>query len=117
MQWALRKEGQKVVIGDNLVTHFDTDILKLYEDFCLVPNSTQISQLLNVTFYGPLKEKWRKISKEWKLKNHIQTAMPKDSFPALLKQLVHVLDRNNLKSSSEAVEFIHSTQMHIFKVA
>ena len=85
MPWALRKEGQKVVIGNNLVTHFDTDILKLCEDLCLAPNSTQISQLLNVTFCGPLKEKWRKILKEWKLKNHIQTAMPKDIFPALLK--------------------------------
>ena len=62
-----------------------TDILKLCEDLCLAPNSMQISQLLNVTFYGPLKEKWRKILKEWKLKNHIQTAMPKDIFPALLK--------------------------------
>ena len=103
MPQALRKEGQKVVIGGNLLTHFDTHILKLCKDHgisfvCLVPNITHILQLLDVAFYGPLKKKWQKILKEWKLKNHTQTTPPKVIFPVLLKQLISVLDTDNLKS-------------------
>ena len=99
----MRKEGQKVVIGGNLLTHFDTHILKLCKDHgisfvCLVPNITHILQLLDVAFYGPLKKKWQKILKEWKLKNHTQTTPPKVIFPVLLKQLISVLDTDNLKS-------------------
>ena len=86
-----------------MLTHFDTYILKLCENHeisfvCLVPNTTHISQLLDVAFYGPLMKKWRKILKEWKLKNHTQTALSKGIFPALLKQHVSVLNRDNLKS-------------------
>ena len=57
-----------------------------------------ISQPLDVVFYGPLKKKWTKILKEWKFKNNTQTRLPKDIFPALLKQLISVLDTDNLKS-------------------
>ena len=103
MPWALRKEGHKVALGDNLSTHFDRDILKLSEDHetsfvSPVTKSTLISQLLDIVFYGPLKKKRRKILKDWKINNHTQTTLPKDIFPALLKQLVSVLDSDNLKS-------------------
>ena len=100
--WALRKERQAVVIGDNFLTHFDTDILKLCEDHeisfaCLIPNSTHISQLLDAALYGPLRKKWKKILKDCKLKNYTQITLPKDIFPALLKQLVSTFDTDNLK--------------------
>ena len=60
--WARKKEGKKVVIGDNLFSHFSTDVLMLCKDHnisfvCLVANSTYISQPLDVAFYGPLMRK------------------------------------------------------------
>ena len=57
-----------------------------------------ISQPLDVVFYGPLKKKWTKILKGWEFKNNTQARLPKDIFLALLKQLVNVLDTDNLKS-------------------
>ena len=60
--WARKKEGKKVVIGDNLFSRFSTDVLTLCKDHnisfvCLVANSTHISQPLDVAFYGPLMRK------------------------------------------------------------
>ena len=51
--WARKKEGKKVVIGDNLFSHFSTDVLMLCKDHnisfvSLVANSTHISQPLDV---------------------------------------------------------------------
>ena len=64
----------------------------------MVPNSTHLSQPLDVAFYGPLKKKWRKILKCWKMENPGQTTLPKDSFPKLLKALEECLNTDNLVS-------------------
>lgn len=105
--WAKKKDGKKVVIGDNLSSHFSTDVIKLCEEHnisfvCLVPNSTHLSQPLDVAFYGPLKRKWRKIIKNWILKNPSKTTLPKDEFPKLLKELLEVLNCDNLISGFKA---------------
>ena len=103
LPWARRKEGDKVMIGDNLSSHFSSDVLDLCEEnnisfICLVPLSTHLSQPLDVAFYGPLKRKWCKILKNWKVQNPGQTTLPKDSFPRLLKQLEECLNVENLIS-------------------
>ena len=107
LPWARKKEGKKVVIGDNLSSHFSPDIMKLCEEnnisfVCLVPNSTHLTQPLDVAFYGPLKRKWRKILKLWKMKNPSLTSLPKNEFPALLKELVESLNTDNLKAGFQA---------------
>ena len=56
---ARQKEGKKVIIGDNLSSHFSIDVIRLCEEHnisfvCLVPNSTHLSQPLDVAFYAPL---------------------------------------------------------------
>ena len=107
LPWAWRKEGRKVIIGDNLSSHFSPDVITLCDQhnisfICLVPNSTHLSQPLDVAFYGPLKRKWRKILKSWKVKNPCLTSLPKDSFPSLLKELVSSLNTDNLISGFRA---------------
>ncbi|CAB4023918.1 PREDICTED: uncharacterized protein LOC106141545 [Paramuricea clavata] len=97
LPWARKKEGKKVVIGDNLSSHFSPDIIRLCEEnnisfVCLVPNSTHLTQPLDVAFYGPLKRKWRKILKQWKIYNPSLTSLPKNEFPRLLKELVESLN-------------------------
>lgn len=103
LPWARKIEGPKVMIGDNLSSHFSSDVLELCEKenirfVCLVPNSTHLSQPLDVAFFGPLKRKWRKILKDWKLHNPGQATLSKDSFPRLLKQLEECLNHENLVS-------------------
>lgn len=107
LPWAGKKEGKKVVIGGNLSSHFAPDIIRLCEEnnisfVCLVPNSTHLTQPLDVAFYGPLKRKWRKILKLWKMNNPNLTSLPKNEFPRLLKELVESLNTDNLKAGFEA---------------
>ncbi len=83
LPWARWKEGRKVIIGDNLSSHFSADAITLSDEHnisfvCLVPYSTHLSQPLDVAFYGLLKRKWRKILKMWKVNNPCLTSLPKD---------------------------------------
>ena len=107
LPWCRRNEGPKVIIGDNLSSHFSPDIIRFCEKnnirfICLVPNSTHLSQPLDVAFYGPMKRIWRKILKDWKMRNQSFTTLPKDSFPKLLKELMDTLNLENLKSGFKA---------------
>jgi hypothetical protein len=88
--------GVKVVIGDNLSSHINLEVLKTCEEnnirfVCLPPNATHLTQPLDVTYYGPMKREWRKILTSWKEGNKSLTSLPKDQFPKLLKQLVDFL--------------------------
>ena len=56
----------KVLIGDNLSSHFSEKVHKLALEnniliACLLANSTHLLQPLDAAFYGPLKRYWRKI--------------------------------------------------------
>ena len=49
LPWARKKEGRKVIIGDNLSSHFSPDVITLCDEHnisfvCLVPNSMHLSQ-------------------------------------------------------------------------
>lgn len=61
----LNEEGKVVLLGDNLSSHFSSEVLQLCRDnniafVCLPKNSTHLTQPLDVAFYRPLKtENWK----------------------------------------------------------
>lgn len=85
-------EGKKVLLGDNLSSHFTKDVLKLCKenniDFvCLPPNATHLCQPLDVSFFGPMKGYWKNILHDWKKSNPTTSSVEKSVFPRLLKKL------------------------------
>ena len=89
-----------MLVGDNLSSHFNDDIIKCVVNniafVCLPPNSTHICQPLDVAFFAPMKRKWREILTQWKksLRNNAGT-LPKHQFPKLLKKLMEELPNQN----------------------
>jgi len=85
--------GRKVIIGDNLSSHFSDKVLSLAAEndisfVCLPPNATHLAQPLDVAFYGPLKRSWRIVLDEWKTSQKKRsTLVTKDAFPGLLRKL------------------------------
>ena len=98
--------GKKVLIGDNLSSHIDMDVVKECEKhdikfICLIPFSTHLTQPLDIAFFGPMKRKWRGLLDAWKREDPRCTTMPKDKFPMRLKALHEALLENaetNLKA-------------------
>ncbi|KAK3911597.1 Jerky protein homolog-like [Frankliniella fusca] len=65
--------GPKAVIGDNQASHLPFSVVKACEDnnirfILLPPNSTHLTQPLDVSFFRPLKEAWRKELDDFKKK-------------------------------------------------
>ncbi|XP_065559572.1 uncharacterized protein LOC136026802 [Artemia franciscana] len=98
LPWLKKLPGKKVVISNNLSLHFDVDIIRQCEQeyisfVALIPNSTHLTQLLDVTFFWLMIEKWRQILK--RSKTHIEgqkeVLLPKEHFPRLLKELTDSL--------------------------
>lgn len=106
-----KQNGKKVIICDNLTSHITPHVLQLCEKhcisfICLPPNSSHLTQPLDVALFRPLKGAWRNILSEWKASNHAknESVLPKQSFPFLLKKLVEVISETsaaNLKSGFE----------------
>lgn len=95
--WAKTKTGTKVLIGDNLASHINYDIVTCCEqnDIRFVfspPNSTHITQPLDVCYFGPLKKLWREILTNYKIKNPREASINKGHFPDQLKQLMDLLN-------------------------
>ena len=109
LPYCCRLEGKKVMIGDNLSSHFSHDILKECENnniafVCLPANATHLLQPLDVAFFGPMKTKWRAVLTRYKLKKAKNAGtVAKDQFPKLLKELMDELPNqsDNLKSGFE----------------
>jgi hypothetical protein len=86
-------EGRKVLIGDNLSSHFGDEVLKLATDndivfVCLPPNSTHLLQPLDVAFFRPLKTHWRVLLDDYKMKTkRASKTLTKEAFPGLLAKL------------------------------
>ncbi|KAJ4425340.1 hypothetical protein ANN_27955 [Periplaneta americana] len=64
-------DGKKYIIGDNLSSHLSVESIKARQNHqisCvfLPSNSTNLTQLLDVAFFRPLKVAWRSIILEWK---------------------------------------------------
>lgn len=92
-----RKEGRKVIIGDNLGSHLSYKVIKACEEnnvaFIFLPkNSTHICQPLDVAVFRPLKLAWRKTLTQWKL--HNKGVIPKSIFPSLLKKMLDETSEN-----------------------
>lgn len=104
-------DGKKVIIEDNLSSHISVNVLRLCDHHnvkfvCLPPNSTHLTQPLNVAFFSPMKKAWRKILTKWKESKSGSkfTTIPKDTFSTLLRELMESLKDNqkhNLKAGFE----------------
>ena len=100
--------GKKVLIGDNLSSHINVAVLKKCEEtqiafIALPPNSTHLTQPLDIAYFRPMKVAWRKILGQWKETGNGRNAagLSKDQFPRLLKCLMDRLSANgagNLQS-------------------
>ena len=96
-----KQTGTKVMIGDNLSSHISEAVVRKCLKYnikfiCLPPNSTHLTQPLDVAYFHPLKVEWRKILNEFR-KTKVgqkETSIPKNVFPTLLKKLIERLERN-----------------------
>ncbi|KAK3923582.1 Jerky protein homolog-like [Frankliniella fusca] len=87
-------EGKKAVIGDNLSSHLSLKVLKLCEEnnikfLLLPPNSTHLTQPLDVAWFAPMKKEWRRQLLDWKRTHH--GAITKAAFPFLLNNCIESL--------------------------
>lgn len=93
------EDGPVILIGDNLSSHISARVLQLCEQnnirfVCLPPNTTHLTQPLDVAFFAPLKRAWRNILTKWKESKSGSrfSTIPKDYFPTLLKELIRNLE-------------------------
>ncbi|XP_069679968.1 tigger transposable element-derived protein 2-like [Periplaneta americana] len=116
---AKRLTGPKVIIGDNLSSHFSVQVIKAANEndvrfLCLPPNCTHLMQPLDVAFFRPLKGHWRKTLAQWREESGINGNLPKDVFPSLLKATLSAIEASspaNLISGFRATG-IHSLNMY-----
>lgn len=96
------KPGKKLIIGDNLSTHLTMEGIKACSKYniefvFLPPNSTHITQPLDVAFFRPMKFAWREILTKWKMgKGSRECSIPKDQFPKLLNKLMKRIEGNQV---------------------
>ena len=101
------KNGPKVMIGDNLASHFSPRVI----DACLEhgirfvtlpPNSTHICQPLDVAVFRPMKVLWRTCLTDWRNESRSKGSIPKEIFPQLLNRVFKQLKTENLISGFRA---------------
>ena len=66
LPWAKKQTGTKLLLGDNLSSHLNETAIANCEThnirFAFLPaNMTHLTQPLDVCFFRPLKQPWRKI--------------------------------------------------------
>ena len=69
-----RKVGRKLLVGDNLASHLSASVIEAcrlhdIEFVCFPPNATHLIQPLDVGVFAPLKNAWRAVLTEYKLKH------------------------------------------------
>ena len=99
--------GRKVLIGDNLASHFTAPVIQGCIDndihfVCLVPNATHLLQPLDVSVFRPLKISWRNILETWRKESRIKGDIPKTQIPGLLSKLHRQLKPESLVSGFKA---------------
>ena len=100
-------DGPKVLIGDNLSSHFSPAVIALCKEhnirfLTLVPSSTHLCQPLDVAVFRPMKVLWRAILTRWKVESRSRGTVPKETFPRLLDRVFHQLKPSNLISGFRA---------------
>lgn len=118
-----KQEGQKVVIGDNLSSHLSVKVVKLCGEnnisfICLPPNSSHLTQPLDVAYFRPLKAKWREVLVKWKQSEAGKVAgwLPKDQFPMLLRTVLEDLKpktESNMKAGFKKAGIFPSNKEEI----
>lgn len=91
-------EGPRVLIGDNLASHLSMGVIQKCEEnnirfLLLPPNSTHMTQPLDVCVFRPIKNCWRQILRDWK--RHNKGVVRKDVFPRLLNKALQKLEPRN----------------------
>lgn len=101
LPYAKRQPGKKVIIGDNLASHVNDNVVEACEqnniDFVLLPpNSTNLTQPLDVSVFRPMKGHWRTLLTEFKSTSlgRKYSTLPKAEFPKLLARLMERLNKN-----------------------
>lgn len=89
-----RQPGKKVLLGDNLSSHISVEVIELcrehdIEFVCLPCNSTDKMQPLDVGFFGPMKQAWRKLLQAYAKADPTAKLLEKKEFPRMLRELVH----------------------------
>ena len=112
--------GTKVVIGDNLTSHFSSDIIKACLEnnirfTCLIPNAPHLLQPLDIAVFRPLKVEWKKILQSWRRESRIKGSIPKNHFPALSTNLQNTMKADNLKAGFEASGIYPLNQEKVLK--
>lgn len=109
------------MIGDNLASHISKKVI----DACqinniafilLPPNSTHLTQPLDVAFFRPLKAKWKQELDARKDKN--RGVLQKNSFPRLLNKVTKELGDNaskNLKAGFAACGIVPFDPQQVLK--
>ena len=82
--------GPVILFMDGHASHINLELIRLARDhgvflFCLPSHTTHALQPLDVGVYGPLKSRWEKILKEYKME--MCSSCRKKEFPCLLKRL------------------------------
>ncbi|XP_065650755.1 jerky protein homolog-like [Hydra vulgaris] len=77
--------GTKVVIRDNLTSHFSSDIIKACLEnnirfTCLIPNAPHLLQPLDIAVFRSLKVEWKKILQTWRKESRIKSSIAKNHF-------------------------------------
>lgn len=94
---------QKIIVGDNLASHFSPTVIQACEDnniylTPLPPNSTHLMQPLDVAVFAPMKKLWREILDKWRKETRSSGSIPKEYFPTLLNRLWTKLSVNVSKN-------------------
>ncbi|XP_066930866.1 uncharacterized protein [Clytia hemisphaerica] len=90
--------GKKVIIGDNLGCHYTADVLiecrrHNIAFIPLIPNTTHISQPLDVAVFSPVKKFWRQSLEAWRRETRIKDDLQKTCFPAILRSTFIRIER------------------------
>ena len=85
-------QGRKVIISDNLGSHFSPDVIQATLDhnisfITLLPNATHLLQPLDVAVFRGLKRSCRLIIDGWRKETRFKGCIPKPQFPSLLARL------------------------------
>ena len=104
---AILLAGEKVLIGDNLASHFSEEVLRACEEhnikfISLLPNAMHLLQPLDVAVFGPLKRVWKGILAEWRKETRHRGTAPKEIFPLLLARLCNGLKKENMVAGFRA---------------
>lgn len=99
-------ERPVVVFLDGHKSHLSLHLSKFCREnkiimVALYPNSTHIIQPLDVAVFGPLKCKWKKIVKQWRIEN--DTEISKFDIPLALSRIIHNPEmKKNIESGFRA---------------